>query len=106
MIKFRAQRLEDGVLIEGFYMTVKWQGEEIHYIDNGHGQPINPDTLQVLTTDGWADITDVEVRKKKQLPLEDMKKRLDEALEKETTESFNEWRNRMYWIESGHNEQK
>lgn len=60
MIKFRGQRVVDGEIVEGHYK----QRGQFHFIftpESAFPLQIHPDTLQVLTTGGWADISDVEV---------------------------------------------
>lgn len=65
MIKFRGQRIDNGGIAEGYYFTngishgiIQFGG----YLSQWVG--IRPETLQVITTDGWADIADVEVVRK------------------------------------------
>lgn len=69
MILFRGQRIPDNEFVEGNYRSWKhFNGrcyECVYAIDTeNETQLINPDTLQVMTTDGWADIADVEVVRK------------------------------------------
>lgn len=64
MIKFRGQRVDNSKFVEGHYQEVEHMGVKVSFIDNGIGHVIYPETLQVLTTDGWADIADVEVVRK------------------------------------------
>lgn len=61
MIKYREQRVENEEWVEGHFTATRRGkficNDDFHYL-------INPDTLQVLTTDGWAAIADVEVVRK------------------------------------------
>ena len=75
MIKFRGQRVDNGEWVEGSHHYWKHFGKVVHaiYIE-GYFIPfeLHSSTLQVMTTDGWADIADVEVVRKnpaKSLPM-------------------------------------
>lgn len=66
MIKFRGQRLDNGGIVEGYYFTNGLSHGIIHGSSfPGAWYEINPATLQAFTTEGWADIADVEVVRKK-----------------------------------------
>lgn len=69
MIKFRGKAIYAEEWVEGSLIDFpEYKGREIipaestSYLD---AIDIYPDTLQVMTTDGWADIADVEVVRKK-----------------------------------------
>lgn len=79
MIKFRGKAIYAEEWVEGSLIDFpEYKGREIipaegtSYLD---AIDIYPDTLQVMTTDGWADIADVEVVRKAvsvSLPIEEV----------------------------------
>lgn len=84
MIKFRGIEFCGVEYVEGYLLN---DGDCLRIFQFGKtpltptgfysGTAINPSTLQVMTTDGWADIADVEVVRKKSdvsgsLPIEEV----------------------------------
>ena len=89
MIKFRGKMIDKDELVEGDGVATDIQFGNINII---HVQGISrmqhtaiiPETLQVLTTDGWADIADVEVVRKNhisEVSKMDARAKLDEFAE-------------------------